>query len=250
MRAPSAGASADYWTLSSRPLYALALLSPLVLLYELGSALYLTNSGEGVRQTIRAQRLLGEFFEATGIVGLFMPGIALVAVLLAWHVLRRDPWRLRPAVLAGMAVEAAAWVLPLLVLGGVLGRSIVALAAPDPLSELGWQARATISIGAGLYEELLFRLVGLALLHFVLSDLAGMRDGLARALALAGSAIAFALYHDASFTATGANWSALGFYLAAGLFFGTLYLLRGFGIVVAAHAFYDLFVLVIFPALR
>lgn len=263
-------APGDYWTLSTRPLHALALLLPLIALYEIGSVWWL--EGDGARRTIRAEKLLSAFFELFGSVGLIAPGIMIIAVLLAWHVLSRDAWRLRGNVVAGMALEAALWSLPLLVLGALVQRLSLggvgieaALqtgaegaggggggggvgAAPGPsLASLSVWARVSIAIGAGLYEELLFRMVAIALLHLIVKDLLKLSENAARAVAVAGSALAFALYHDQTFAGGAIQWPALAFFMAAGVFFACLYIFRGLGIVAGAHAAYDIFVLAVLP---
>ncbi|MBX3357730.1 MAG: CPBP family intramembrane metalloprotease [Phycisphaeraceae bacterium] len=250
-----------YWALSTRPLHILAFLAPLIAAYELGSALYLVSGPEGAHRTIQAQRLLGDFFHLFGVVGLFLPGIALVTVLLVWHVLLRDRWRLELPVLIGMFIESAGWTLPLLVLAAVMGRaSMVQIGVPPPhlpplplagggagvdLYTLPWQARLTISIGAGLYEEMLFRLVLIAFLHLVLADLARLPGKMAYALCIAGSALTFALYHDTTLATGGTDWMKLGFFAASGAYLATVYVMRGFGIAVGAHAMYDTLVLVL-----
>jgi len=237
-----------------RPLHMLAFLAPLVVLYELGSIRYLTTSEAGERQTILAERLLGEFFELFGAVGLMLPGAALLTVLLIWHVLLGDRWRIRPGVLGGMALESFAWTMPLLVLAAVhsgAAERVAAAAAPDPaagLASLEWQARLTIAIGAGLYEEMLFRLVLIALLHTVFADLLRFGQGIAAALAVAGAAVAFGLYHDTTLPTGGTDWPKLLFLTAAGGYLGAVYILRGFGIVAGTHAVYDIMVLVLLPS--
>lgn len=258
-----------YAYLSTRPLHILVFLLPLVILYETGSAFYLVDPSSGMGETIRARSLLAQFFEAFGAVGLFLPGVALVTVLLVWQVLTRDSWRVRWPVPAGMFMESCVLMLPILVLSAVVnrlaigpGREIAAalvggagagsgggVGAGHGLLELPWQARLTISIGAGIYEELLFRMIGIAAIHMVLVDVARVKEGIGRALAVIISAAAFALYHDISSPSGQTDlWRAV-FYLGAGLYFGVVFLFRGFGIVVGAHALYDVMVLVMFPTL-
>lgn len=269
----------DYWSLSARPLHSLVFLLPLVLLYELGALLYLTDPSAGVQQTIRAKKLLDVFFNTFSVAGLLVSGLAMLVVLLLMHVLSRDRWQVRPVVILGMLMEAALWALPLVVLGGIFQRAAAILApaaelaqagsagcaglamgdgagliplagsgVPAPMLSLPWQARLTIALGAGLYEEFLFRLVAIAMLHMAVKDLLQMGGMPARAVAILGSALAFAMYHDVAAPGGGIQWNALLFFVAAGLYFGTIYLSRGFGIVVAAHAIYDVIALVILPA--
>lgn len=256
-RAPSTRDKLDsYWWSSTRPLPVLVFLLPLVLLYELGSAVYLTNPEAGTRKTIEAQKLFGDFFQALGVVGLFVPGVALVTVLLVWHVMSRDPWRVRSSTLLGMLAESIAWALPLLVLSALYSRMSamagigpeVALAAAQGghggLMAESWQARLTISIGAGLYEEMLFRLVGIALVHMIVRDLLGAKNWIACTVAVLGTAVAFALYHDPRLPSGSPDIQRLVFITIAGAYLGNVYVLRGFGVVVGAHALYDAMVLV------
>jgi hypothetical protein len=251
----------DYWTLSTKPLHSFFLLSVFVAAYEAGTLLYLTDNQQGVQHTVRAKRLLEAFFTSFGVAGFMAAGLAMLTVLLVWHMLSREKWTVRPAVLAGMALEAALWALPLVVFGAIFQKAagslvhmvnpslaLLPLQAGDTsarLMEMPWQARATIAIGAGIYEETLFRLIGIALLHFLLKDLLQAREVVASSIAVAGAAVAFALYHDVSALPRGEQLVATSFYFVAGVYFGTIYLTRGFGIVVAAHAIYDVLALVV-----
>ncbi len=119
----------------------------------------------------------------------------------------------------------------------------MALAGPVQVEAMPWQARLTLSIGAGLYEEMLFRLIALSGLHFVLVDLMRIREKPANAAAVVISAVGFAFYHNLSLTGGGVSASLFAFYLLAGIFFGWLFLARGLGIVAATHALYDAVVL-------
>lgn len=246
-----------YWTLSSGPFHSLLLLAPLVVAYEIGSILHLTDPSEGERRSIHAENLLGDFFQLFGLAGLFLPGIALLTVLAVWHLLSGARSRVNFPVITGMAAEAAAWTIPLVVLSALhhsavtAAASMAALAGADAgLGELSWQARLTISIGAGLYEEMLFRLVGITFLHFLLADLLRLNGRLATGLAVGGAALAFALYHQSVLTPTGLDVAQLVFYTVAGAYLGAIFVFRGFGIAVATHTFYDILVLVLLPTVE
>jgi hypothetical protein len=267
----------DYWTLSTRPLHALVFLLPLVVLYEVGSFLYLKDMTTGARTTVLAENMLRVFLENMGVLGLLVPGLSVITVLLVWHVVSKDRWGIKPVVVLGMHLESALWAVPLLVVAAILsharasglaalddGAPLACLRA-DGVAQLSLAGRATISIGAGIYEELVFRMAGLAACHALLAGLLGVRDAWAKGLSIALTAIAFAFYHDgvvlhsgvslsqwlgflASFELssfiTAVRWGAVLFYLIAGVFFAAIYLSRGFGVVVGTHAAYDLAVLV------
>lgn len=249
----------DYGFLSTRPLHILVFLLPLVAAYEIGSAFFLARDQAGAARTIRAERLLSSFFEMFGAGGLYLPGFLLVVVLFIWHVLTRDKWRIRWAVPAWMGVESIFWTMPLLVIGQMVFRlfqappQLIVLASAGapigeaPLGALSRPALATIAVGAGLYEELLFRLVGIAMVHAIAADVLRIKDGPAKAIAVFLSAAGFAFYHDVMLPTGGIDPARLAMFTLAGLYFGTIFVFRGFGIVVAVHALYDLAVLVLLP---
>jgi membrane protease YdiL (CAAX protease family) len=241
-----------YLELSRRPLHMLVFLLPLVVLYEAGSNIYLANAAQGTVETIRAHSILLGFFQDFGIVGRFLPALAMVAVLLTWHILRDDRWKVRPLVLGGLVVESLVWTIPLVVLiaivqstGSAAGARMAA-AGLEPIIGMPWEARLTISIGAGLYEELLFRMIGIAALHLVLVDLVRLPDRWGTGLAVFASAAAFVVYHDIGLAGQIDLLRALAL-MCAGVYFGVIYLTRGFAVVVGVHALYDIFVLVVLP---
>lgn len=240
-----------YFKLSTRPLHVLVFLLPFIVLYEMGSLFYLADTHHGVIETIRAWSILSGFFEAFGVAGFHLPAIALVIVLFAWHYFLHDPWRVKPVVIAGMGVESALWCLPLLVFGMlVIPRTQGMLQAGDPgaIQAMPWQARLTLSIGAGLYEELLFRLILISLIHFIVVDLCRQSHSTGFVLAAIVSAVSFAFYHNIAHPGGGADIGLIISYTFAGLYFAILFLLRGFGVAVATHALYDIVVLVAAPA--
>jgi len=246
-----------YWRLSMAPLHILVFLLPLIIVYEFGSLWYLQDA-TGVMRTVSARNLLGRFFDVFGASSFHLPAITLVVVLLLWHVLNRDSWRIRPSVLIGMALESCILMIPLLVLGLIMHTKsqpggMVAMAlqqGPVDLRSFSWQERLTLSIGAGLYEELVFRLVMITGVHLLLCDVMRVPRNTSAIIACVVSALAFALYHDVSLTGlrNGTNIASAIFLTAAGLYFAGLFLVRGFGIVVATHALYDIVVLVVITA--
>jgi membrane protease YdiL (CAAX protease family) len=239
---PLGRAKENYSHLATRPLHVLVFLLPLMVLYEVGSILYLSDPGQGVMETIAARRILGGFFELFGHASFHLPPVVLTVVLLVWHWLEKDSWKIRPHVLLGMLLESCLWVLPVLVLGHLIllgARPTPALAAA-PLAEYTQQAKLTLAVGAGIYEELLFRLILITLLHLLLVDLMKLKNLTGFTIAAIVSAITFALYHDVARQDT----AKFIFLAGAGAYFAVLYILRGFGIAVATHALYDIVVLI------
>src|SRR5262249_33308380 len=96
-------------------------------------------------------------------------------------------------------------------------------------------------VGAGIYEELLFRLLlysGLVvLLRWLQSSLL-----IAVVLAAVASSAIFSLAHHVGPYGEAFDNYVFLFRMLAGLYFALLYQLRGFGIAVGAHACYDVVV--------
>lgn len=239
--------NAPYALVSTRPLHVLIFLLPLMVAYELGSIFYLSGTAQGAN-TIGARNLLGLFFDAFGAASLHVPPIALTVVLLAWHVLLKDGWRLRPGVLAGMMLESCVWAVPLLVFSLVLAQGTPAAAFElAGLPTMSWQARLTVALGAGIYEELVFRLMMITLAHLVLADVFRVPDRGAFVAASLVSAAAFALHHNVRSVDGSFDVPKFLFLAVAGLYFAGIFITRGFGLVVAVHALYDVVALLAFP---
>lgn len=237
-----------YLWLSKRPLHILVFLLPLVIAYEAGSIVYLSGTDGRTIETIGARGMVAAFFESFGVASIYLPGIALVVVLLIWHLLERDRWAVRGRVLLGMPFESALWALPLLVLGLLIAPQPAPAMPGDPHS-LSLGARLTLSVGAGIYEELVFRLIVIAAVHLVAVDLLRLKPALGWAIAIVLSSAWFAWYHD---IAPGGNLDLglAAFYFAAGVYLAVLFVVRGFGIVVAVHAIYDIVVLTVLSGPR
>ncbi len=244
---------AGYWERAQWPLQGLYFLLPLLVLYELGTLL-LAPEGDQRLPPIVAESLLDRFFQLFGVTGFYLPGIIAVVVMLCLHLVRRDPWRPEPKLYLVMWIETLGWALPLFVFAMVLVREMPAAgvvpaaqavaSAADPSAPIvgvsSWQAGMVFSIGAGIYEELLFRLIGIALLHMLFVDVLALPEKYGGAAAIGVSAVAFAMYH---FTAANPfDPGRFAFYTLAGVYFALVYVMRGFGIVAGTHALYDMMV--------
>ena len=101
-----------------------------------------------------------------------------------------------------------------------------------------WKLLASIYLGAGIYEEALFRLAAFAVLSFLLIDLARIPQTLAIPAIVLTAASTFAAYHTLGVVQI--PWQAFVFITLRGTYYGVLFLSRGFGITVGTHVAYDL----------
>jgi xanthosine utilization system XapX-like protein len=219
-------------------LQSLYFLLPLLAVYEIGALTLLSD------QQLTATRLLGQFFSLFGVTGVHLPGIAVVGALLGMHVARKkDPWTPELKLYPVMWSESLVLALPLFVLMTVLLREPAPAASLAQVDWSLWRRDMVIGIGAGIYEELLFRLVAIAAIHAITKDLLSLPEEACMILSVVISSLGFALIH---FTFAGGQHpfhaTKMLFFTVAGLYFAAIYLTRGFGIVVAVHALYDVLV--------
>jgi hypothetical protein len=182
------------------------------------------------------------------------------AAALVWRDVRRARDGVRGGVLARMLAESAALAVVCALGVGLVTAELLgalpsapapsALAAPalaqpsgGALGRLGAPAQLMLALGAGLYEELLFRVVLVGALGALARRVAGLGAAAAGAVAVGGGAVLFSLAHHVGAYGDPLTLHAFTFRLVAGLFFSALYVLRGFGIVAWTHALYDVGVL-------
>jgi hypothetical protein len=121
---------------------------------------------------------------------------------------------------------------------GVFGALTMAqVAQPD------WLTRLMVSLGAGLYEELLFRVILVSALDWGGRRLLGWNPWAAGAGATLLGAAIFSAFHYVGPYGDAFQLQSFVFRMIGGVFFSGLYLLRGFGVDAWTHALYDVFLL-------
>jgi membrane protease YdiL (CAAX protease family) len=226
-----------YFQRAEMPLTSLIFLLPLIVLYELGTH-YISITHHQGEQDIIAFKLLQKFFFLFGATGRYLPALAVVGILLAWHIARDDTWQVSISTIFGMICESFLLALPLILMGFAAAR-YWSLSA----SRLAPSSLIVLSIGAGIYEELVFRLMALTLLHLLLIDLFRMKRSIAYLLMVLVSSVLFASYHYLG--SEPFIWQTFAFRTAAGLYFGAIFVFRGFGITAGSHAAYDVLIVLL-----
>ena len=234
----------DYWRESRRPLVSLVFISPLLVVYEVG----VLRLGPAAMRNGAAE-WMKSILQSLGFGQYFLLPLLTVGLLLGWHHVTRDRWYVPQHVLYGMAGECTSLALMLVAIAyiqaAILG-SITQFAAIDAWSPLGnvitrLFGKAIGFCGAGLYEELLFRLI---LLTGLISafHLIGATPLRAAGAAVAVSSLLFSLAHYVGPQGDSFTVFSCLFRFVAGTFFAILFLKRGFGIAAGTHALYDIIV--------
>jgi hypothetical protein len=239
-RQKAAAVSDHYWDITHRPLQCLIFLLPLIIAYEAGMAAMHGRMPDQQRPVLAAQQILEWFFSLFGATGYYLPGVALVVVLLAWHVVAGHPWRVAASSLVGMAGESVLLAVPLL----LLNRWLPALRGMAPLEgDASGGMRGVdnllLSVGAGLYEELVFRLIVISLLMLLFIDILRIREVWSVAASVVLSSLLFAAHHYQPVGADPWLLPEFVFRTSAGAYLAAVFVLRGFGLAVGCHVIYD-----------
>lgn len=230
--------SGEYWTATRHPWSCVLFVVPLLLAYEIG--LYLLGPVPSSELRNGADVWLRAGLAGAGIRAVYAAPVILVVILLAWTMLYRESRPKDPVgVWAGMTVESVIYA------GAMCGvsRAIWPMMGALDVSASAHPALLHLIryIGAGLYEEMLFRL--LLFSGFLAAfNCAEIPRRLGVLLAAGISALLFAGAHNLSSPDQEFQGALFVFRLVAGLWFAWLYCVRGFGIVVGVHTAYDIMV--------
>lgn len=216
-------------------------LVPLLAAYE-GGVLWL-GGDQADRMRNGADAWLRWGLERFGAGQVLAAPAVVVAVMLVWSWWR---WADRPADLVttvfGMAFESCLFAVGLWQFSRNFGPILDGLGVHLQIAGQGAPvAKILTFIGAGIYEEVLFRLV---LFVGLLATLRAVQlpQMVALPLAVAAAALAFAAAHHVGPYGEPMRADYFVFRTIAGLYFTLLFVFRGFGVAVGAHAGYDVLV--------
>ena len=229
----------NYWRFSRSAYYSVVSALPLLVVYEI--LVIMTQSRYwGIRNA--ADMWIRTFLMAFDLraqhLTFVMIGIAFALIPVAKT--RSYGVKLKANFFLLMLAEAFTYSL---VLGGVL-QSILrlsGLAAGGPGN--GALQNFALSLGAGLFEEIIFRVLLLNLLFFLLNYIFKNKVTTAVISVLAASFL-FSLSHYIGSMADSWELYSFMFRWIAGMIFTVLYFIRGFAITAYTHARYDIWVLV------
>ena len=274
----------SYLERTSRPICAILFLLPFIIFYEIGTFRINTNILNQSQIRVVAFVWLQNLLESLGFGGKFAwaaPPLAVVVILLALQITSGKQWRIWVGDFLPMAAECVLLAVPLIVLTLFLNSSPrpqsrhAALNGGQPLVQRQYQATACAAtggqspsasespraagtpnrslwadvvtgIGAGIYEELIFRLILICLLMLLFQDALRLSHKSAAVLSVLISAALFSAHHHVDLL-TGQpnltdpfNLTRFAFRTIAGIYFAALFAIRGFGITAGTHASYNI----------
>jgi hypothetical protein len=231
-----------YWSITRRPLPCLAFVLPILVAYEVGVVWLGGSSAEALRTG--ADAWLRHGLTLLGLTDQWFLPLSLVVGLLVWQAIERRDWRFAPSALLVMAIESVVLAFALIGLSRLVDLGFASLERSSLVVALGTGHPAAPLIGflgAGVYEEALFRLT-LVPLFFGVLRLLQTPTVLASTLAITASALLFSIAHHAGMPGESFTWFAFIFRWLAGVYFAWVFVVRGFGVAVGTHTAYDILV--------
>jgi len=264
--------SDSYLERTSRPVYAIVFLLPFIIFYEIGTILIntdvLNRSQVRVVAFVWLQQLL-QYLGTSSRIAWIAPPLVVILILIGLQLASRKRWYFCIGDYIPMVVECVLLAVPLIVLSlffnnpslapdssqvaacvvdcaaGMDAGPVVPLVATEANGS-SLMANIVTGVGAGIYEELVFRLILICLLMMLFQDLLGLSHANAIVSSVLISAALFSAHHhivvldgqlgcNAPF-----NWTEFSFRTIAGVYFAALFAIRGFGITAGTHAFYDI----------
>ena len=229
----------NYWRYSRSAYYSAVAALPLLVIYEI--LIVLSQSRYwGIRNAadVWIRTFLMAFDLQAQHITFVLIGISLALIPIAKS--RASGIKLKANYFALMLAESLAFSMVL----GILLQSILqlgGLSSGGPGS--GFIQNLALSIGAGLFEEIIFRVILLNLLFWLLLPLF-KKKLVATVVSVLLASFLFSLSHYVGSMAD--TWQLYSFIFrwGAGLLFTVLYFVRGFAITAYTHALYDIWVLV------
>lgn len=244
----------DYWAAARQPLHCLLFLLPLLATYEVGVGLVAGQFQDVSRNG--ADHWMRTGLRQAGFAHPFLLPLVVCGLLAGWQIVGRFRWKLSPTTLFGMFAESVLFGVCLVVVGQLqdlafrsqMGQMAQAPHAAVPLAQPGTLPRVVSYVGAGVYEEVLFRLCLIPALFGVLRAMLVPKK-MAVVLTVVISSLLFSAAHYVGPAADDFTLYSFVFRTTAGVVFAALFVLRGFGITVGSHAAYDLLVGILIPAM-
>lgn len=230
--------ASGYWAATRAPRYSLLFALPLLVLYEILA--HLISGDGGVRNG--ADVLLKSLFLLFG--GKYGLTIFAVVLLGTGLVLIARDWKVsgppRPRLFFGMMVESLIYA----VLFGGVTSVLTGLLLHGPRLMLvtggfNFPTEIMVSLGAGIYEEILFRVVIVSALAQLALKVFKWGPTASGVFATILGALIFSAFHYIGPYGDPLELGSFAFRMVAGLLLSALFLLRGLGITAWTHALYD-----------
>lgn len=231
----------SYFRNTHNLLYSFLLSLPLFLLYEALILISQPESSQIVR--ISVDVWIKTLFSFLGVN--VMSFSLLIVALAGLFILYKERERLRTlnfGYFPLLILEAAIYAVVVAIISGFLVSFVVNSINSDPIATLSTTQKIALSLGAGLYEELFFRVILVSLFTLLFTRLFDKRWAAITA-AITLSAMLFSALHYVGTFGDAFTLNSFLFRFIFGILLNGIYVWRGFGMAAWTHALYDVMVI-------
>lgn len=229
-----------YFKQTSGILYSYLFCLPLLLLYEL--LILISQPDRDYLIRISVDVWIKNFFSLFGLspVSATLYLAAIIGGVIVFRK-RHELKSIKPRYFGWMLGESVLYAIVISMSIGLFLGSFLNIAADSGLARLSKIQLIALSLGAGLYEELFFRVILVSLLVYLFSTLFGSKNTSYIVSAVVAALIFSYVHYVGDFADTFTLTSFL-FRFLFGLALNVIYVIRGFGMAAWTHATYDLIV--------
>jgi membrane protease YdiL (CAAX protease family) len=230
-----------YWQQSKSPFYSLLFTLPLLICYEI--LIFTLNHSDILGMRNGADILFRQFFAMFNIYGFYIVGFLVLSALgisYYFHSRRNisQPFHLQFFFL--MFLESLVFAMLMFVFIDKIGDYLIVIGTAPGKKEM-----IVLALGAGVYEEFIFRVILVSGFLFFLKDILRLQAHLSAILAMISASLIFSLFHYLGSYGEVIEIRSFLIRFGAGMFLSLLFILRGYGITAYTHTLYDLLVILI-----
>ena len=227
-----------YFNSTHSLLYSYLISLPLLLLYEVLIFISQPDSEQVVR--ISVDVWIKTLFSYLGkdVLSITLIFVALIGIVILYRERNRFS-ELRVSYFGLMLIEASAYAFLLaLIISSTVG-ALLQMIQPETVEALSTLQQLALSLGAGLYEELFFRVILVSALLY-LFKLFFEKEWMSMTAAMILAALLFSAVHYIGALGDPFMFSSFLFRFLFGLALNAIYIWRGFGMAAWTHAMYDI----------
>lgn len=232
----------QYFSDTKSVLYSFLFSVPLFLIYEGLILISQPNADHIVR--ISVDVWMKSIFSMLGVNAVSFS--LLFMMLIGFFILYREREKLKDLKFSHFIVmifESLVYAIVVAIVSSALTSLILNFSASDPIDSLSYLQKLALSLGAGLYEELFFRVILVSAFVFVFTKLFNNKTWAANIAAITLSAVLFSAVHYTGSMGDLFTMNSFLYRFLFGLILNGLYIWRGFGVAAWTHAIYDVIVI-------
>ncbi|HKK26284.1 MAG TPA: CPBP family intramembrane glutamic endopeptidase [Gracilimonas sp.] len=231
----------QYFENTNNLLYSFLVSLPLFFLYEI-LILISQPSGDAIVR-ISVDVWIKSLFSSLGVSAISFS--LLIIAIVGLFILYKEKERLKTlkfAYFPMLLLEATIYAIVVAFISQSLVSFMLNMAASDPITTLTTTQKLALSLGAGLYEELFFRVILVTVFILIFTKVFGKKWAAVTASVVL-SALLFSAVHYIGSMGDAFTLGSFLYRFLFGLILNGIYVWRGFGVAAWTHAIYDIMVI-------